>query len=633
LAVDVLLLCYSLYPIFVYKEKHQTMLKFNLYCGLALLCFLSACKKQITGPEAPVPPPTDNPRSLGFIPVDPATYQSMIRHDLLEQDDANARTTNCTSVDLSSMFPAPADQGFQGSCVSFAVGYYMKSYWEGIENSWALTTANHITSPQYIFSQTWVMDQNGDVGSFFHDALNLINAQGAATLDQCPYDPWNSTGYLTGPTDAMRRQAFRFRNNSWSALPTGDVAAIKTRVCNNEPVAIGFPVHPDFDALDASNDTYDDMSGNARGRHAVCIIGYDDAKGAFRFINSWSQWWGVGGYGWIDYDLVDNNNFEAYVMFDGTNPRLAEEWSSTSSAGLGSLGYYSGDVNGDGNSDVIQPWNNNGTLAIIAHDITPTPTSFLINQTMWGNGSTSLGFIPADANGDGKTDLVQAWKNGTKLALTLFTSNGSSFTQTWNTTTGSGYQSIALLPVDYDGDGKTDIAHLWNNGGNVGIIIYRSNGSSYSQAASTTVASGTSNMGFIPADYDGDGKTDIIQTWDNSGSVGLAVFRSSGSNYSVAWSGVMSQGSPNVGFTPVDYDGDGKTDLVQGWNNGNKLNFIVYRSSGSAYSYLTNVATRQGYWNMGLLPQKRAGAARTGVTQVYNNSNYTAFIRYDGITY
>lgn len=371
----------------------------------------------------------------------------------------------------------------------------------------------------------------------------------------------------------------------------------------------------------------------ARDGHAIALIGYDDTRQAFMFVNSWGPFWGLNGYGWISYDLIANNDLEAYVMFDGPNAVIAEMYNSTSNAGIGTLGYYSGDVNGDGNSDVIHPWNNNGTLAIITHDITGSPTSYLTNQTMYGSGATSLGFIPVDANGDGKTDLVQAWKNGNNLAMSLFTSSGSSFTNTWGTTTGSGYQNLRLLPVDYDGDGKTDIAHLWNNNGNLGIIVYKSNGSSYSTVLSTTAATGSGNVGFIPADYDGDGKTDIIQLWNNNGALGVVVIRSTGSTYSVAWSTTMGQGSLNTGFAPLDYDGDGKMDFVQGWNNGGKMNFLLYRSTGSSYVYNSNTATRQGAGILALLPQRRSNSARTGVTQVWNNNSKTAFFRYDSMTY
>jgi hypothetical protein len=606
------------------------------FLSLALLLTLISCKKEQHGSGKPEPAPSENPKALGALRVDKGEYEKLIDFEKLAQFKKlrNLKTASCPSVDLATMFPTPGQQGIQGSCVSWATGYYIKSYWEGIENSWNLNTAAHITSPQYIYSQTHATDGSGGGGSYVYQALNLLASQGAATLDVCPYDPFDEFGFRTLPTDPMRQQAFRFRNSGWSALSMYDVSTIKDWLCNGVPVVLGdLPVYPDFDNLDFGNDTYDDMSGALRGLHAIALIGYDDTKQAFKFVNSWGTFWGLNGYGWISYNLVSGYPFQSYIMVDAPNPPIAETWNSTSNAGIGGLGYYSGDVNGDGNTDVIQPWNSNGVLAILAHDITATPTSYLVSQTMFGAGATNLGFVPADVNGDGKTDLVQAWKNGNNLALTVFTSAGSSFSRTWDGTTVSGYQNLRLLAVDYDGDGKTDIAQLWNNNGQLGIVVFRSTGSSYTLAFSTTVASGSGNVGFIPADYDGDGRTDIVQMWNNGGSLGVVVIRSSGSNYSVAWNGTMPQGSPNVGFVPVDYDGDGLMDFVQGWNNNTKLNLLLYRSTGSGYSYQTNIGTRQGYQNLGLLAQRRAGQTRTGLTQVWNNNSSTAFFRYDPVTY
>ncbi|MFL5811908.1 MAG: FG-GAP-like repeat-containing protein [Flavisolibacter sp.] len=609
------------------------MRKLSIVLTASLFIWLLSCKKQQDKTVNLNAPAKQILHAGGSFPTVPEEHNKLINWDKLK----SLRTTasSCpSSIDLSAQIPAPEDQGVQGSCVAWAVGYYIKSYWEGIENSWAFNTSSHLTSPQYLYSQTHFTMTRGGGGSNIGDAMSLLVSKGAATLDVCPYDPSDWYGFLNMPTDQMHQQAFRFRNMDWTALPLRNIDAIKTRLCNGYPVAMGgIPIYPDLDNLNFSNDTYDDLSGTRREYHAIAIIGYDDTRQAFKFINSWGPSWGLNGYGWISYNLVANNDFGSFVMYDAPNPPIAETWGSTSSSGIGTLGYYSGDVNGDGNTDVIHPWNNNGTLAIFAHDITATPTSYLVNQTMFGAGATSLGFVPADVNGDGKTDLVQGWKNGNNLALTVFTSNGSSFSRTWDGTTVSGYQNLRLLPVDYNGDGKTDIAQLWNNNGQLGIVVFRSTGSSYTLAFSTTVASGSNNIGFIPADYDGDGKTDIIQMWNNGGSLGVVVIRSSGSNYSVAWNGTMPQGSPNVGFVPVDYDGDGLMDFVQGWNNNSNLNLLLYRSNGSGYSYQTNIATRQGYQNLGLLPQRRAGQAKTGLTQVWNNNSYTAFFRYDAITY
>jgi hypothetical protein len=608
------------------------MNKSNIFTSFLLLVFLISCKKQQNDTGGSKEPSKEKIHGTGNILLDPQEYQKLIQLDKIKP----AKATACPSVDLTSSFPTPADQGVQAAANAFVYGYYIKSYSEHVENGWSLNSPDHLISPQYIYSQTHISNSSGGGGDQASSVLNLLNNRGASTLDVSPYDPGNAFGFLTQPTEQEHMVAFRFHNYSYSALPLRAVDIIKNYLCLGYPIGISIPVYPDLLNLNSTNEIYDDLSGTLSSNHAVALIGFDDTKQAFKFINSWGTSWGLGGYGWISYNLVANNDFQNYLPVDDFDPALSDNYASTSAAGIGTLGYYGGDVNGDGNSDVIHPWNNNGTLAILAHDITGSPTSYLVSQTMSGAGANNVGFVPADVDGDGKTDLVQGWRSGNNLALTVFRSNGSSFSRFWDGTTVSGYQNIRLLPVDYDGDGKTDIAQLWNNNGQLGIVVFRSTGTSYTLAFSTTVGSGSGNVGFVPADYDGDGKTDIVQTWNDNGRLGVIVIRSSGSGYSIVWTHTFEDPAANVGFVPVDFDGDNKTDFVQGWIAGNpfqSLGYTLYRSTGTGYALQESKVTRQGYQNLGLLPQKRAGNPKTGFTQVWNNNQKTSFIRYDRIVY
>ncbi|MBQ8107676.1 MAG: InlB B-repeat-containing protein, partial [Ruminococcus sp.] len=71
----------------------------------------------------------------------------------------------------------------------------------------------------------------------------------------------------------------------------------------------------------SSNMVYDVKSGEYRGRHALCLIGYDDSLQAFKFINSWGTDWGLNGYGYISYSLFEDPNIAnniGYVITDAT---------------------------------------------------------------------------------------------------------------------------------------------------------------------------------------------------------------------------------------------------------------------------------------------------------------------------
>src|SRR2546422_47716 len=48
-----------------------------------------------------------------------------------------------------------------------------------------------------------------------------------------------------------------------------------------------------------------------------------------------------------------------------------------------------------------------------------------------GQGPGALAWLTGDVNGDGRTDILQPWKNGDRLGLIVYTSNGTGYTSTF----------------------------------------------------------------------------------------------------------------------------------------------------------------------------------------------------------
>lgn len=65
------------------------------------------------------------------------------------------------------------------------------------------------------------------------------------------------------------------------------------------PVVGGMKVYEDFSAYTAG--VYRHVTGDFRGNHAICIVGYDDEEGCWIARNSWGKDWGEGGYFKIAY--------------------------------------------------------------------------------------------------------------------------------------------------------------------------------------------------------------------------------------------------------------------------------------------------------------------------------------------
>jgi len=228
-------------------------------------------------------------------------------------------------VDLTGDMPPVGDQGYQGSCVGWALGYYLKTYMERLNHGWPIRPAeqyqDHIFSPAFVYNQAKVQ---GDClqGTYFDDAFAVLTEQGCAPLSVMPYDPDNCTPL---PTDIQKASAEPYKISSFRTVNLGDEIEIKTFLAAKRPIVIGIEVYSCFDALNDTNSIYSSKEGDFRGHHAVVIVGYDDTKRMYRLINSWGSEWGKNGFFYIPYDFLSFIASEGgYVTFDATGPVLAD---------------------------------------------------------------------------------------------------------------------------------------------------------------------------------------------------------------------------------------------------------------------------------------------------------------------
>lgn len=231
-----------------------------------------------------------------------------------------------SKVDLSNKMPPIGNQGRLGSCVAWATGYALKSYYAKSKNSsWQFDAPSLGGKGRGVFSPKFIYNQiNGgqDGGSFISSALNLFVRKGAALWVDMPYD---QTDYTSQPSYAVLQKAQKYRSKSYSRINGTDINTIKTYLSKGHPVAFGMPVDGVFYGL-RGNEIYDHRGGRQYGGHAMTLVGYDDSKrsknghvGAFKIINSWGTGWGSRGYGYISYRMWKVMRPETLVLDDGAD--------------------------------------------------------------------------------------------------------------------------------------------------------------------------------------------------------------------------------------------------------------------------------------------------------------------------
>jgi hypothetical protein len=252
--------------------------------------------------------------ALGLVP-------SEVEVPLLDTSHLSGPTLHALppAVDLAAHLPPIGNQGAQGSCVGWAVGYYYKSYQESVERGWGLTAPEHQFSPAFLYNQRPTSNCSRDGGMSFYAGFSILHDKGAASLAAFPY---NVSDTCTQPSASVLEDAWAYRVESFAPIyqrqGTADVNTLKALLAEGQPFAIAVPVYSSFYRLTSTNPVLHRPSDDETfyGGHAMFVVGYDDAVGGFKTVNSWGPGWGRDGYCYLSYDFVQYETWEAWAMVD-----------------------------------------------------------------------------------------------------------------------------------------------------------------------------------------------------------------------------------------------------------------------------------------------------------------------------
>lgn len=269
--------------------------------------------------DNPDPLPTDTEFSTGWMGTDdPDEIPSNI---FLGFGSNNLPSTHL----ISGKLPPIGDQGQYGTCVTWAVGYNMKTMLNAIDRNWnesTLSNPQNQTSPKDLFLAIPSNLRGTNCGGTnFEPAFTQLVNRGSVSLSKSPYENMGNCSQSPDPSHAAEAA-----NNKLSNFRKIDmnVTEIKSYISQNRPVVFGAKLGDNFmtwrgDQVISSHSSFVNVGQHAR--HAMMITGYDDNKGpngAFRVVNSWGSVWGDRGYIWIDYNFMVNPNF-GMMAFIATN--------------------------------------------------------------------------------------------------------------------------------------------------------------------------------------------------------------------------------------------------------------------------------------------------------------------------
>ena len=265
--------------------------------------------------------------------------------------------------------------------------------------------------------------------------------------------------------------------------------------------------------------------------------------------------------------------------------------------GADSSHVFTGDVNGDGRQDEIHIHTSNTSNTI--YTLLRKADGQYLQKTqpvMQGDHQVVRNFKTADVNGDGRTDLIYMKNHYVKdgsgdirsdIWIDTLLSNGDgtwdeNYRPAWH-----GYDAAnpgetgADTPnwqaMDVDGDGRTDLVHLYPAGQNLRISTILSSGDGTwsplepSQVAGVPTMMEPTTAGTLSwqqADVNGDGRMDLVRLMPLGKTGALVVSLLSGGD-GITW---RRERQPISGsflatdlrrWLPADANGDGNTDLVR----------------------------------------------------------------------
>ena len=251
--------------------------------------------------------------------------------------------------------------------------------------------------------------------------------------------------------------------------------------------------------------------------------------------------------------------------------------------------------------DLLAPWNDasSATFAMYASTgSTFSPhTQWKIRDGGWGD---SIRWLPGDFNGDGLADVLAVWNDAGSNTLTLRRSTGSGLiAEHWAIRQGPWVDSTHWVSGDFNGDGLTDVAAIWNDAGTATVTVFLSTGTRFETRTDWAKHDGgwADNINWVSGDFDGDGLADIVAIWNDAAQNTLTVRRSVRSAFRTEHWDVRDGGwMDSTKWVAGDFDGDGRCDIAGVWNDAGSATFAVFRSIGLHFAPHTQWKIRDGGW-------------------------------------
>jgi C1A family cysteine protease len=234
------------------------------------------------------------------------------------------------SADLNGECPPVYDQGQLGSCTANAIGAAFQ-FDEMKQKEKDVSTPSRL----FIYYGERAMEGtvNEDSGAQIRDGIKFVAHSGVCPETEWPYD---IAKFTQKPPQKCFTDAKKYKAVTYQRL-IQDLNTMKGCLAEGFPFVFGITVYDSMMGPEVAKTGIVPMPTTQEkvlGGHAILAVGYDDGKRMFKFRNSWGTSWGDGGYGYIPYAYLTDDN----LATDFWTIRAVTETGVKSRAGAGQTG-------------------------------------------------------------------------------------------------------------------------------------------------------------------------------------------------------------------------------------------------------------------------------------------------------
>ena len=246
---------------------------------------------------------------------------------------------------------------------------------------------------------------------------------------------------------------------------------------------------------------------------------------------------------------------------------------------------------------VAGDFNNDGVL-----DLATTFQSATHINVLLGNGAggftaaagspltvgTGPVVMTADFDGDGNLDLAASTGQGNTVYVLLGNGAGG-FTGASGSPFTVGNNPFSIAVGDFNGDGVPDIATANQSGDTVSVLLGNGAGG-FNAAPSSPFAVGSAPRQVVVGDFNGDSKADIITASQSGNNLTVLLGDGTGGFTASAGNAFATGTSPHAAAV-ADFNGDGRLDIVTANQSGNNLSVLLGGVAATTATLTTTAGT------------------------------------------